>query len=345
MRSPRLAALAACLIVLLGSGCAAQTTPSPTPSVTGELTGVCPNPVVVQTDWFAEAEYGAYFQLLGEPPTFDTAAKRVRAPLVAGGRPAGVDLEIRYGGPAIGFQQVSAQLYADPGITLGLVSTDEAIQNSARLATLAVLAPLELSPNMIMWDRSPASRRALDRRPGPGRRAGAVLRNRHLHAVPGGFRPAQTRAGGRQLRRQPVPLGGRRRNAGPGRLRHLGALHLPGRAGRRPQLRRRPAAGQRHRLPDLRPDPGHPGSRPGPAGAVSGQAGADGAAGPGRLPRRPGPDQQPDRAGRAGRQRLGVELLPRAGRLRGAHHAGAGHRRQRPHPHARATWTRSGWPG
>ena len=153
MRSPRLAALAACLIVLLG-GCAAGTTPPPAPPVTGELTGVCPNPVVVQTDWFAEAEYGAYFQLLGESPSFDTAAKRVRAPLVAGGRPAGVDLEVRYGGPAIGLQQVSAQLYADPGITLGLVSTDEAIQNSARLATLAVLAPLELSPNMIMWDRT-----------------------------------------------------------------------------------------------------------------------------------------------------------------------------------------------
>jgi hypothetical protein len=154
MRSPRSTALAVCLIVLLAGGCAAQSSPPPAPPVTGELTGVCPNPVVVQTDWFAEAEYGAYFQLLGEPPTFDTASKRVRAPLVAGGRAAGVDLEVRYGGPAIGYQQVSAQLYADPGITLGLVSTDEAIQNSARLPTLAVLAPLEVSPNMIMWDRA-----------------------------------------------------------------------------------------------------------------------------------------------------------------------------------------------
>jgi hypothetical protein len=118
------------------------------------LSGVCPDTVVVQMDWFAESEYGAYFQMLGEQPTVDTENKRVIAPLVDGGTPTGVTLEIRYGGPAIGFQQVSAQMYADPSITFGLVSTDEAIQNSNRLATRAVLAPLELSPLMIMWSRA-----------------------------------------------------------------------------------------------------------------------------------------------------------------------------------------------
>jgi len=158
MRSRRLAALTAGMLVLLAvAGCGQDVggggAPPPT-TATGELTGVCPNPVVVQTDWFAEAEYGVYYQLLGGNPEFDTTAKRVRAPLVAGGRPTGADLEIHYGGPAIGFQQVSAQLNADPEITLGVVSTDEAIQNSDRLATQAVLAPLELSPAMLMWDRT-----------------------------------------------------------------------------------------------------------------------------------------------------------------------------------------------
>lgn len=124
------------------------------PAATGELAGVCPDPVVVQTDWFPESEYGAYFQLLGEQPRFDTERKRVSAPLVAAGQPTGVTLEIRDGGPAIGFQQVSAQMYTDPSITFGLISTDETIQNSERLGTLAVLAPLELSPIMVMWDRA-----------------------------------------------------------------------------------------------------------------------------------------------------------------------------------------------
>lgn len=152
---PRL--LAAGLAVLTVTACGSGATPAAAPPATaaaGPLARVCPATVVVQTDWFPEAEYGAYFQMLGENPAFDSEAKKVTAPLVDGGAPTGVQLEIRFGGPAIGFQQVSAQLYADKTITLGLVSTDEAIQNSRDLATVAVAAPLETSPQMIMWDRA-----------------------------------------------------------------------------------------------------------------------------------------------------------------------------------------------
>jgi len=77
----------------------------------------------------------------------------VSGPLVASGQDTGVKVEIRTGGPAIGFQQVSAQMYADKSITLGQVSTDEAIQNSAKQPTLAVVSPLEISPIMIMWNK------------------------------------------------------------------------------------------------------------------------------------------------------------------------------------------------
>jgi hypothetical protein len=149
--------LTACLGALAVTACGGGGTPAAAPAATaaaGPLAGVCPATVVVQTDWFPEAEYGAYFQMLGENPAFDGETKKVTAPLVDGGTPTGVQLEIRFGGPAIGYQQVSAQLYADKAITLGLVSTDEAIQNSAELATLAVAAPLETSPQMIMWDRT-----------------------------------------------------------------------------------------------------------------------------------------------------------------------------------------------
>ena len=149
-----LTATVAALVTACGSGGGGGAPAPAPPPATGALSGVCPNPVVVQTDWFAESEYGAYFQLLGGDPRFDTDKKRVTAPLVDAGRPTGVDLEIRYGGPAIGFQQVSAQMYADKAITLGLVSTDEAIQNSDQLPTVAVAAPLETSPQMIMWDRT-----------------------------------------------------------------------------------------------------------------------------------------------------------------------------------------------
>jgi hypothetical protein len=164
MRTRKVAPVAVGLVLMLAaSACSGGDDPesssggeeaAPAASAGGprSLQDVCPETVVVQTDWFAESEYGTYYQMLGPDPVFDTELKRVTAPLVASGEDTGVDLEIRYGGPAIGFQQVSAQMYADDSITLGQVSTDEAIQNSAELPTVAVVAPLEISPIMIMWD-------------------------------------------------------------------------------------------------------------------------------------------------------------------------------------------------
>ena len=116
------------------------------------LAGDCPNPIVIQTDWDPESEYGVYYHLLGPNPKIDTKKKLVSGPLVAGGKDTGVQVEVRTGGPSIGFEPVSSQMYKDPDITLGQVSTDEAIRFSAKQATLGVMAPMEISPFMIMWD-------------------------------------------------------------------------------------------------------------------------------------------------------------------------------------------------
>jgi hypothetical protein len=116
------------------------------------LAEVCPNPIVIQTDWDPESEYGVYYHLLGPNPKIDTKKKLVSGPLVAGGKDTGVRVEVRTGGPSIGFEPVSSQMYKDPAITLGQVSTDEAIRFSDKQATLAVMAPMEISPFMIMWD-------------------------------------------------------------------------------------------------------------------------------------------------------------------------------------------------
>lgn len=162
MRRPRtLAPVAAGLAVLLALAACSSDPESnegaaPAPVASGEalsLKGDCPDTVVIQTDWFPESEYGFLYQLLGPNYTIDKAKKKLIGPLVSGGQDTGVKVEIRTGGPAIGFQQVSAQMYADKSITLGQVSTDEAIQNSAEQPTLAVVSPLEISPIMIMWNK------------------------------------------------------------------------------------------------------------------------------------------------------------------------------------------------
>lgn len=166
MRTPTRAAATAGFLVTAAAvlaGCAGEadaggTTPeeSPTPASTAagavDLSGSCPETVVVQTDWNPEAEHGHLYELVGDDYTVDADLKAVTGDLVHQGEPTGVQIEVRAGGPAIGFQAVPSQMYQDTDITLGYVNTDEAIQFSADLPTTAVFAENEKSPQMIMWD-------------------------------------------------------------------------------------------------------------------------------------------------------------------------------------------------
>jgi hypothetical protein len=153
------AATAVLAVVAFGLvACGEEETPEgPAPAASAgsayDLAGVCPETVVIQTDWNPESEHGGTYQLVGPNPTIDTDAKSVTGPLVAaGGVDTGVDIEIRAGGPAIGFQSVTAQLYQDTDITLGYGATDEAIALSIDQPTIGVFAGLEKSPQIIMWD-------------------------------------------------------------------------------------------------------------------------------------------------------------------------------------------------
>src|SRR6266536_1647445 len=158
-RNRTLPLLAAALsLALIAAGCSSGTSKSsgssnaPAASGAQSLKGVCPDPVVVQTDWWPEPEHGGTYQLLGAGYKLDTAKKRVTGPLVSQGKDTGVKIEVRAGGPAIGFQQTSAQMYLDKSSTLGFVFTDSAVQFSAKQPTLAVVTPLDINPQMIMWD-------------------------------------------------------------------------------------------------------------------------------------------------------------------------------------------------
>jgi hypothetical protein len=134
------------------SGTAQPASGSGTAQGQGDLKGVCPDPIVVQTDWFPETEYGVYYHMLGPNPKVDKKNMVARGPMVVGGQETGVQLEVRSGGPATDFKLVSEQMYTDRSITLGQVNTDEAIRFSGKYPTLAVAAPMEISPFMIMWD-------------------------------------------------------------------------------------------------------------------------------------------------------------------------------------------------
>jgi hypothetical protein len=152
--SPAPASTAGSAATTAASGGGAATTASGT-AVGGvnSLKDVCPATITIQTDWNPEAEHGHLYQMIGPGYTINADKKSVSGPLVdSKGNDTGVKLEVRSGGPAIGFQTVTAQMYLDQSITLGYVYTDEGVQFSKDQPTIEVFAPFEKNPQMIMWD-------------------------------------------------------------------------------------------------------------------------------------------------------------------------------------------------
>ena len=136
-----------------GSDSAAPDTTAAAATGVDLLAAGCPETVSLQTDWHPEAEHGNLYQLIGPSYTVNTSKYRVTGDLMAGGKTTGVKVEIRAGGPAIGFQQVSSLLKQNPDVLLGFTSTDEQVSHSGdEFATIAVVAPFNINPQIIMWD-------------------------------------------------------------------------------------------------------------------------------------------------------------------------------------------------
>jgi hypothetical protein len=153
---PRRLAIALSLMVAAGactSTAGGDANPAP-PAANASLNlkGPCPDPVVVQTSWFPQAEHGAVYQLLGPGYRIDAAHKRVTGTLTVDGKSTGVRLELRAGGPAVANQTAAALMYQDPSITLGMMNPDQIIQLSASQPVVGVVAPMEIDPQIIYWD-------------------------------------------------------------------------------------------------------------------------------------------------------------------------------------------------
>ncbi|MDX6345701.1 MAG: hypothetical protein QOF84_491 [Streptomyces sp.] len=148
---------ASLLLAATGCGAGATTTAGsstdlkPAPAAQ-RLDKVCPATVVVQADWEPEAEHGPIYNLVGPGYTVDTDKKRVTGPLVIGGKDTGVKIQVRAGGSAVGYQTPASEMYIDQSITLGMVTTDSAIQTAGKQPVTAVAALMKKSPQVLMWD-------------------------------------------------------------------------------------------------------------------------------------------------------------------------------------------------
>jgi hypothetical protein len=126
--------------------------PSASASGAGSLAGVCPDTVVIQSNWWAQAEDGAIYRLLGGDLDVDAGRKRVTGELVAEGADTGVKLEIRSGGKANGYVPAASVLYTDESVLLGTADLDQVAQLAGTRPVKAVVAPLEKSPVVLMYD-------------------------------------------------------------------------------------------------------------------------------------------------------------------------------------------------
>lgn len=154
-RSVATASAAVFLISIVGcSGSSESNSTSGPAPATGahELASVCGDEISVQLQWQPQSDMGALFELLGDDYRVDTDSKSVTGPLIFEGEDTGADLTLKAGGPAIGFQSVSSQMYVDDSIDFGLVHGDELIAAAASQPVVGVTPLLKYTPQMLMWD-------------------------------------------------------------------------------------------------------------------------------------------------------------------------------------------------
>ena len=117
------------------------------------LKGVCPDTVVIQTDWFPESEYGYLYQLLGPGYKIDKKKKMLSA---ARWSPPARTPASRWRSATAARRSASSRSARRCTRTSRSRSARSPATRRSRTPsqpTLAVVAPLEISPIMIVWDK------------------------------------------------------------------------------------------------------------------------------------------------------------------------------------------------
>ncbi|GHH63589.1 nitrate ABC transporter substrate-binding protein [Streptosporangium violaceochromogenes] len=145
------AALSALILVTACSNGSPSTAPPAASPAGGKgpLAQVCPNPTVIQLGWFPELERAWALQLIGPDGTIDAAKGTYSGPSKAD---PSLRIEVRSGGPFVGFQQGNAMLYQDRQILLADQNLDAMLAASKKFPTVAVAAPLEKGSQILFWD-------------------------------------------------------------------------------------------------------------------------------------------------------------------------------------------------
>jgi hypothetical protein len=146
-------AVAALSLGLIAAACGSSTSKGASTGGGASGSAKCPTNLVIQTDWWPEAEHGGSYQLIGAGGTSDAKNFTYKGAIAAKYKVGGIEtVEIRAGGDAIQFQPVAAVMKTDPNIYLGYVNTDDVISKAGTVKVTGVAGTLEKNPQMIMWD-------------------------------------------------------------------------------------------------------------------------------------------------------------------------------------------------
>ncbi len=140
-----LLALTACSSGAAGGSPTADGTPAATGGST--LAAACGDTVDVQLPWWPGVDYAFLFQLIDGEGTVDTDENTYSGEI----GDTGVELRLRSGGPAAGYQSGQSVYYQDPDIDLVVEAQDGQVALAGDLPTVSVFSYYDTYPVVLLW--------------------------------------------------------------------------------------------------------------------------------------------------------------------------------------------------
>ena len=111
--------------------------------------GVCPQSLVIQTDWFPELEHGGTYQLIGPDGTADKDSVSYSGPVQEQYAVGGLEeLEIK----AVRSDKLNSSVLLDGEADMAYINMSDVIKDSGAVPLVAIAKTLDKDPQMIMWD-------------------------------------------------------------------------------------------------------------------------------------------------------------------------------------------------
>ena len=122
-------------------------TEAPVATDAGEA--VCPQKLVIQTDWFPELEHGGTYQLIGPGGTISKDLVNYSGPVQPQYAVGGLqEIEIN----TIKFDKANASVLLDGEADFAYITAADAIRDAAAVDMVMIAKTLDKDPQMVMWD-------------------------------------------------------------------------------------------------------------------------------------------------------------------------------------------------